>query len=41
LQPFFGSLSDVFAFFYGHEGIIRFSDFAKMLIPVSYTQQEL
>lgn len=41
LEQFFGDQGNMFMFFYGCEGVLRFSDFVKLLAPLNTSLQDL
>lgn len=41
MEEFFGEMGNLMVFYYGEDGVIRFSDFVKMLAPLSITLEEM
>ena len=41
LEAFFGEMSTLIVYYYGCEGVIRFSDFVKILVPLSATFEDV
>lgn len=41
LEDLLGEVSTLVVYFYGHEGVVRFCDFAKLLVPLNTTLEEI